>query len=326
MKLSPTILLFTLLFSGSIRANQQQAIALFDAGKLELAKAQFKQILSNTAKKPVTLLYLAKIALKQNNLDQAGARIGQAEKLAPRVAEIQYFYGVINGQIAQNASIFTALGYAKKTRIGFAKAVLLGPINIKYRQALLSYHIAAPSIAGGDKDIALEQAKAIQVLDAKKGVVALFSVYSATDNENAINKLYKSLSDELKNDPDIQFLQGLFYQSKKRFPQANEIFKFVLVKAAENKKFDNAKFSAIYQLGRNSVLSKKNIAEGIEYLTLFIEKSPSTGNLPSKAWAKFRRANLYALQGKTKKARLLYKQLKKQAEDKNLLKAINKEL
>ena len=316
-----------MLFSSDLfSATLQSAQKLFNAGNFEQAKTEFKIVLSNTQNKSDALFYLAKIALIQNDADEAADLIKKARKLTPNNAEIQFFYGVVNGQIAQDASIFTALGYAKKTRKGFSKAVELAPDVIKYRQALMSYHLAAPGIAGGDKDIALEQAQAIKALDLKKGIMALASVYSATEDDKAMNTLYQTMPNTLKNDPDVNFLKGLYFQTKEQYQRAIEIFRQVVTQAGDIGIFQESKFNAIYQIGRSSVLAKAFFEEGIQNLTTYINQAPTEKNLLSKSWAKFRRANLYELQGKKSKARSIYKQLKATVKDKSLIKAIKKAL
>ncbi len=320
------ILMLTLLFSGLSYSDQKKGIELYDSGKFDEAKLQFEQSISDKETKPKALMYLARIALKKKDIDEAEELIEEAEELAPKDAEIQFYYGIVNGEIAQEASIFTALGYAKKTRKAFAKAVVLEPDSIAYRQALMSYHIAAPGIAGGDKEVALEQAKAIKVLDLKKGLMALARVYAADEDEDAIDDLYTSLPESLRFDPEILIQKAFYLQRKENFKEATAVFKLVVKHAADNKEFQNSKFHATYQIGRSSVLSEANLDEGIEKLNSFIDKAPAGDGLPSLDWAKFRLANLIELKGDKKQARSIYKQLKKITKDKSLIKAIKKAL
>lgn len=86
-------------------------------------------------------------------------RIEEAVKLAeacvaahPKSSACQNTLGEVLGSKAQMGSMISALGYASRIRDGFAKAVELDPRNWQARANLISYYIAAPSIAGGGKD------------------------------------------------------------------------------------------------------------------------------------------------------------------------------
>ncbi len=88
-------------------------------------------------------------------LDRVQELAEKAVKQPLNTAFVQFSYGIIMSIVAQNSIFLNALGYVKKSLSGHAQAVALEPNNIPYRQSLLGYHLNAPGIAGGDKDIAL---------------------------------------------------------------------------------------------------------------------------------------------------------------------------
>ncbi len=316
-KYQSALTVILLLLVTQLSANQK-AIDLFNDGELTAAKLLFEQ----TKTKPVALAYLARIALRQDDLDTAKKLADKAVTQAPDTAIVQYSYGIIMGQVAQDASVFRAMGYAKKTLSGFTQAVSLEPDNIAYRQALMSYHLAAPGIVGGDKDIALQQATRIKSLDSKRGVLALISVYAVTEDKAAIRTLFSKLSPELINDPDILFRRGMYQQSLEAYPAAIQDFELSIEQAGEVTEFQASKFGALYQIGRTSVISKTQIQTGIDSLKKYMETAPELPGLPSKEWAEFRLANLIEANGGADEAILTYKRLSQSVSDKRLKKAI----
>jgi len=311
-----------LLLSASQVSANQEAIDLFTKGETVAAKLLFEKNLGNSTNPSEALAYLARIALRQDDLDKAKELAGKSIKEGPDSAVAQFSYGLVMGRTAQDASIFRALGYAKKTLSGFSKAVSLEPDNISYRQSLIGYHLAAPGIAGGDKNIALQQAEHIKTLDLKLGTQALINVYAVTEDKPAAKKLFAELADELSRDADIIFNRGMYQQSLKDYPAAVEDFELAIQQAGDIDEFRSSKFGALYQIGRTSVISKTRIQPGIESLKEYMETAPELPGLPSKEWAEFRMANLIEASGREDDAIVIYKRLATNSSDKRLKKAV----
>jgi tetratricopeptide (TPR) repeat protein len=297
----------------------QRAEQLFVQEKLPQAKKTFKEVLSQNKSSSKALAYLARISAKQNNFDDAEDYIKDALKLAPKDAFIQNLSGKIYGSIAQNASIFSALGYAKKCLKGFRKAVELSPDNIDYQQMLISYYIGAPSIAGGDDELAMQHAQAINKLDKKQGYIAIGEVLLAQENNKALALHLANTPTNLQNDAEVLLGKGFIYQKQKDYPQALVYFQ----RAAENainsdEETQTIKYQALYQLGKTSDISKQQLAQGISALSEFIANAPDNKRLASKEWAQFRLANLIAQQGNKNKAKSLYQLIAKNTKDESL--------
>jgi len=309
---------YTLINSNSAQVNN--AVALYQQDEFKKAKSLFKKVLKADKKSIDTLVYLARINAKLKNWDDAEDHIKAALKLAPKNAYVQNLSGKIYGSIAQNASIFSALGYAKKCLKGFEKAVILTPENIEYRQALMSFYLGAPSIAGGDEELAMKNAQAINKLDIKQGYIAIGEVLSATKDKKALTQHLANTPDNIQNDAEVLLGKGFIYQQQKNYHQALSHFQ----RAAENAKnitdeeILTIKYQALYQLGKTSDLSKQQLAQGITALTQFIERAPVNKRLASKEWAQFRLANLIAKQGDKSKAKSLYQLVAKNTDDEDL--------
>ncbi len=308
---------YTLVNNDSIQINN--AVNLYHQNKLKTAKSLFVEILKADKKSLDSLVYLTRINAKQKNFDDAEDHIKAALKLAPNNAYVENLSGKIYGAIAQRASIFSALGYAKKCLKGFRKAVELAPENIEYQQMLISYYIGAPSIAGGDEKLAMQHAKAINKLDKKQGYIAIGEVLLAQENNEALAQHLAKTPTNIQNDAKVLLSKGFIYQKQKDYPQALTQFQHAADNAIETDEDSvQIKYQALYQLGKTSDIGKQQLTQGIAALTQFIEQAPSGNQLASKEWAQFRLANLIAQQGDKNKAKSLYQLVAKNTKDENL--------
>lgn len=114
----------------------------------------------------------AAAAFARGDADAAVTGYEKAAALAPADSNLQLRLGDAYGLAAQKAGMFSKLGFAKKARGAYEKAVQLDPRNLDARQSLLSFYQMAPSVMGGGLDKAREQAAAIRTLDAVRGHVA----------------------------------------------------------------------------------------------------------------------------------------------------------
>jgi len=308
---------YTLVNHDSIQINN--AVNLYHQNKLKTAKSLFVEILKADKKSLDSLVYLTRINAEQKNFDDAEDHIKAALKLAPNNAYVQNLSGKVYGAIAQRASIFSALGYAKKCLKGFRKAVELSHDNIEYQQMLISYYIGAPSIAGGDEELAMQHAQAINKLDKRQGYIAIGEVLLAQENTKALAQHLTNTPANIQNDAEVLLGKGFIYQKQKDYPQALAYFQ----RAADNainsdEETLTIKYQALYQLGKTSDISKQQLPQDIAALTQFIDKAPSGDQLASKEWAQFRLANLIAEQGDKSKAKSLYQLIAKNTKDEDL--------
>ena len=273
----------------------------------------------------MALHYLGKISLNKGELDDAEEYIEKAQKLSPQDAAVFFDAARIMGAQAQDASIFSAPGYAKDALKAFKKAAELEPETLMYRQGLMTFYLQAPGFLGGDEDLAMVEAEAIAGIDAAAGFVALASVYQTGDKKKKVEAHYATAEEKFPDNAKVFYSRGRYFQSQEDFTKAIADFKKVQTLKPENEE-DQTIFAALYQIGRSCVLSESNYAEGIKALHRYIETAPVANDLPEKAWAKYRLGILYKGNGDKKTARKLYKEAQSETQDKRLLKSLKKAL
>ena len=229
------------------------------------------------------------LSLIDVELDSAEEMIIEAISDNPHSAKDHFYCGRIMGRQARDAFL-SALSYAKKSLACLQKAVALAPKNVDYRKGLINFYLGAPSIAGGDKQAALEQVNVIKQLDSSQGVVVELDYYRKIKE---LLTLEKRLAHALTADPQsaiVHYQYGLLLQQTGDYNRAQSHF----VLASEQGENREIAYEALYQLGRNAVFAQDFISQGTAALQHYLTIENSAG-MPSKSWAHYRLSQLYTL-------------------------------
>jgi tetratricopeptide (TPR) repeat protein len=165
------------LFAADDAAEIAAARALYADDRLDAARAAFSQLASSGSQKAEVSFYLGEIALRRNETRAAIAHFEQAVVGAPMVSRYHHRLGDAYGRAAQEASIFTALGWARKCLHAFERAVELAPRNLAARYSLFTFYRGAPALIGGGADKAAAEAAAIEKLDPGLGRIAFAALH-----------------------------------------------------------------------------------------------------------------------------------------------------
>ena len=217
-----------------------------------------------------------------------------------------------------SSSIFSALGYAKKAKKSLEKAVEIAPENVEVYQALMQFHLMAPSIAGGDMDEAMNLAQQIAALDKTEGQFALARVYLEDEKESEAKAIFASLIEDEQTQIRARVELGSFYLSDEQYASSFDILsplselEITEVTKAENdawEMYQKRKSSLMYgkyRLGQVAVESGEYTELGInalkDYLQDYKTTSIDTESLPTPNWAHLRLAELLLNAGQVDEA------------------------
>ncbi len=206
------------------------------------------------------------------------------------------------------SSLFSALGYAKKAKNSLEKAVDIAPERIEVYQALMQFHLAAPSIAGGDTDEAKRLVNKITDMDATEGQFANARFLLSEGDEQQAITLYRTLAEEQDSHVRATFELGSFYLSKESYDKAFQalypLMSYELSAVEKNDSTDWQTYQqnmsklmyGTYRIGLIAVKSGEKTQEGINALKQYIADLKSTSidtfDLPSSDWANLRLAEL----------------------------------
>lgn len=300
-------------------ANFETAIA-----KMLSEDSDFKPSLSNSNNKSDIYksgvhFFQALTSLREMNLDDAKYQIDMAIKLSPDNPELHYINGHILFALASRTNYFSAFFHAKNSLIAYKKAQELAPENDDYLEGVFWYLVEAPFIVGGDIDEALKIAEKLQAINPKRGFLMLAKYYDAIGDYTAQLNLYSEAIDALPDDPELYFFRAEIYSNNEQLDAAFSDFNKV---AEISKSFPSPsmmRLMALYQIGKLAIARKKDTQIGIDALQEYIQTVPPRQDLPSKAWGKFRLANIYEIDNLNSAANDIYKALIKDNEDEKLI-------
>lgn len=171
----PPVLLFFLV-STAARAGQPdglaEAMALYQARQYSGAQAAFSRVARLHPDDVEVNFHLGRLALWFDNATVALDHLERALRAAPADARVLNALGDAYGLQAQQAPLLAKLGWARKCRAAYERAVELDPRNAAYRWSLLAYYQLAPGLVGGSEGRAQKEAEAISRLDPASGRIA----------------------------------------------------------------------------------------------------------------------------------------------------------
>lgn len=231
--------------------------------------------------------------LMAGGLDDAEEFIDDFVKEHPDHAQAHFMRGAIMGMQASD-SIFSALGYAKKSLSSFQRAVELEPASVEYRQGLISFYMAAPGIAGGDMELAWQHIEAMREFDGKAALQMELAYWQVEEDDAKFQATLQRGLEEFAEHPDFHFRAGLVAQEQKSFDQAYAHFDTCLTTDIETEAATSVELNCLYQIGRTALFSEQRVADGIRALEDYQQRE-LTDNVPGKEWAQARLAALYLL-------------------------------
>lgn len=231
------------------------------------------------------------VAFDKKDLDSAEEYLEEAIKNYPH-AKTYNLAGGIYGSQAGAASIFSKLGYAKKSKKYLQMAYEADPTNANYISGLIQFNIQAPGLAGGDMDAVEPLLKLLDKLD-KKLAVRLRTQYLTEDEDE--EAALKYITAEINSDPD-----ALNYRYAKAFlllkmgseKEAFKEFSYIVDHKPDNWQTDNTWANTLYQRGKLSSVEKIQLEIGrdsyLEYIAMAQVK-----DTPAKSWATYRLGLIY---------------------------------
>ncbi|MDQ5980757.1 MAG: hypothetical protein QG602_3735 [Verrucomicrobiota bacterium] len=151
---------------------------------------------------------LGQAHLALQNADAAVAAHEKAVELLPDNAIYRLQLGHAYGFAATKAGLFAKMGFAKKCKAAYDRAVELDPANLNARWSLMEFCRQAPGIVGGGIELAYAEAAEIKKLDARRGRAAYASLYSHEKKFAEAIALYDEVLRETPGDPDALYHFG----------------------------------------------------------------------------------------------------------------------
>lgn len=277
------------LISTTVFASQDKVKAALKAGKLNDAVAAYQQLDNAESSNFNGKMLWARILLAQDKTEKAYDLMEELIELQPDNVDLQFRFGQSAMVMAQKASIFSKLGYAKDGVKAWDKALDLDPKHKNTLKGLIGFHRFAPGMAGGDIDKALEYAKTLQTIDGSMGTLSLVGVYQSMEKDELATQTLEKGIVAYPQDSKLLFLRGVNFLKEKQWQASHKDLTSALVNTIK----DSDKADVLYQLGKLAVKSGKHSDTAIqlvkELMTMDNHRYPQWGNL--------RLAQLYTMDG-----------------------------
>jgi len=300
-----TFALLLAVFSHAGQADTQEQLSrLLQSGDYQLVIDKLEHSKDKTARQ-YNLLISA-----QMNVDLDDAEESAEAFIRDYSDDYRAYHMHANVMGAQaSGSIFSALGYAKKAKQSLETAVQLAPQELAVYQALMQFHIVAPSIAGGDMDEAKKLVEKIEQLNELEGAFARASFLAAEEKTLQAKQVLTQLSEQPQAHVRALYELGNLHIQNEQYDEAFDALSPLLSASVEEAEradekawnaYSNNKFSQLYgtyRIGWLAVKTDQYTQPGINALTHYLNEIETTDidtqQLPTKNWANLRLAELF---------------------------------
>jgi tetratricopeptide (TPR) repeat protein len=236
-------------------------------------------------------------------LDSALTVIEAAVLAEPNRAELQFRLGDIAGERASRGSRLSALGLARKSKRGFARAVELEPENPRYLESLAQFLSQAPAFAGGDRDSALALAEHLRRIDETRGTFLTVDVLRRGNDRQKLraDSVVDAFGRTHAGERVAQIRISGYYANSNRPERALAIHERLLGA-------DSNDVVARYGVARNLVVLRRDPARAVGYMHRVLARPapPPDGPTYQPAAAWWRMGQAFTQLAQTDSARIVF--------------------
>ena len=216
----PAIFLLALLIAEPAfgDAHPKQLLA---SGRVDDAVQTLQQQITTSPKDAEAYNLLCRAYFMMEDWDRAIGNCERARNLDPQNSMYWLWLGRAYGEKADRAGVFTAAGLVKKVRSSFERAVQLDPQGWEARSDLAEFYLEAPSIVGGGKDKARQQADALMSLNPAMGHWILARIAEKDKNPTEAERQFRA---EIAERPSARGWLDLaiFFRYQNRFEEMEQ--------------------------------------------------------------------------------------------------------
>lgn len=232
----------------------------------------------------------AETALSNNQLEKAQQYIRLVLQTQPDEPDHLFVAGRIAGEQAQQANIFSKLGYARAAKQYFERALSIAPEHKNSIIGLIRFHQQAPVMAGGEKESIPALVEQLRGVDQK----AAFSFEaSRLLDQGQLQQLDERFNAALLEDPQkdngrFKFEHAMRLSSYQYYSQALEIMMSIDITAQESEEWVAMRW---YQLAKLAAESHRELNLGIRSIERYAAL-PETQRTIADDWIQFRATQL----------------------------------
>lgn len=217
-------LLVLLFSSGRLFADDAQANALLQQGRVDEARIALQDVLATQPNNAYAHQLLCRVYYAQDMADAAIQECELAASQNPGDSNTQMWLARAYGMKASHARPLTAFTLARKVRYTFERAVQLDPQNIQAMSDLGEFYVDAPAIVGGGLDKGRALASQMQPRFPSQSH-RLLALIASEDKDNATAEAEFKKAVLAGRTPAAYIDLGQFYQRQNQPDKALEALK-----------------------------------------------------------------------------------------------------
>jgi len=303
--------LYALANTSATLTTDNPGIVAFVEGRYPAAKDYFAEQLLKPAQKNDALIYLSRIAVDTGDIETAVEHIEAALTLEPNTAEEIVLAGDIYCNQAQQSSMFSALGLAKKCIAQYDAAVKTFPDDTNAIVAAMRFYLEAPGFAGGSSKKGKALLAGLDKLSPESANTYRVFLLEKEGKKDAAIALADELSQQEFQSARNHYELARFYREKQLYAKAKPLFESLLLRPAtvQDKWYVN---DSLLQAGEILLAQQQNIERSIALLEEYKSKN-SNPHDQHYFWSTWSLAQAYKANGNKDKYLQLVNQI--QAED-----------
>jgi len=238
---------------------------LLDAGRVDDAVAQLQQQIARNPEDAVANNLLCRAYFMMEEWDKGIPACERARNLDPQNSSYSLWLGSIYGEKADHVGFLSAAGLAKKVRISFEHAVESDPKSWEARSNLAEFYRDAPSIVGGGKDKAREQAVAMMQLNPGIAHWILATIFEKNKDTTGAERELRAGLAATNSGARSWFELGYFFFRGKRFDEMEQAFEHLLSGPVDHWEAVMDAGSVLLRAGRDYPLAAKLLRRYLEH-------------------------------------------------------------
>lgn len=261
---------------------------LINSDKHDEAKAKLDELLSNEPNNHEYLSLAANLYLNIQELDEAEEYIDKVLKFPKPTEKDWLLASMIFGMQAQESSIFSKLGYAKKAKKSLESLLKLNPESEEGLIGLIQFHMAAPGIAGGDEDLVPELMEKLKPISPVRYSLMKAQPYFA---EEEFNKGLSVIEEGLVSNPnsiELLFVKAIQLSQVQQYQESFDTFASIHTKPLPEDPSGQEELwheMSQYQAAKVSAEYGVSLAKGKEYMYTFMDSDQTQ---VEESWIRFR--------------------------------------
>lgn len=296
-----TLLSLALLFSINLFASHSDVNEALESENTPWANQAYTALSEAEKSSFAGQLQQARLLILRGEIKPAYELLEPMTEQLPDDVDLRYYYGLSAMLMAQQANFFKKMGYAKQGLRIWQEVLALDPAHTDALSGMIGFHLAAPAIAGGDKDQALEYAMTLKKAAPERGYIELANYYLATDQPQMADQTLAQGIEAIPDNSQIYFSRAMTQYQGKNW----SMIRADLVAALEHASTYKEKNQALYQVGKLSVESEAQVSVGIgAFQQVLAEEFPYQAD-----WSKYRLSQLYLKNEQPVEAKALLEQI-----------------